>query len=58
MPLPGFAGGRDFPAEQFSLRIVFDPALDGLTLGAVARLQARAEAAELGAGVPMIVQGS
>ena len=55
--LPGLAGGRDFPAEQRSSRVVFDLRLDGVTLGAVARPPRRFETSELGAGAPVIVQG-
>ena len=32
MLLPGLAGGRDFPAEQLSVRIIFDRRLDRIAL--------------------------
>jgi len=54
--LPGFAGGRDLPAEQFCLRIALDSFLDRVGFSAAVRPQRVFEARELGARAPMIVQ--
>src|SRR6266436_1300833 len=54
--LAGLAGGRDFPAEQFSARIILDRRLNGVALGAIAWSQRSVERVELGPGAPMIVQ--
>src|SRR5450631_2327522 len=57
MPLPGFAGGCDFPAEQSFGGVIFDSRLDRVTFGTVAWTLRRFEARELGAGTPVVVQG-